>query len=101
MWVRILSSATVIASPSDSEWRSNLLINRGLLRAGSRYEREKHSLYSTSSTRNDGKRDYIDTIIREAFNAERIIKYSVMFSAVTMPTSCPLWVTGKAGMPDS
>jgi len=34
-------------------------------------------------------------------NAERIIKYSVMFSAVTMPTNCPACVTGKAGMPDS
>ncbi len=34
-------------------------------------------------------------------NAERIIKYSVIFSAVTMPTNCPACVTGKAGMPDS
>ena len=34
-------------------------------------------------------------------SAERIIKYSVIFSDVTMPTNCPACVTGKAGMPDS
>lgn len=34
-------------------------------------------------------------------SAVRIIKYSVMFSAVMMPTNCPLWVTGKVGKPDS
>gem|GEM_PF-2684359 len=35
------------------------------------------------------------------FNAEWIIKYSEMFSAVIMPTNCPACVTGRAGMPDS
>ncbi len=28
-------------------------------------------------------------VIAALFNAERIIKYSVIFSAVTMPTNCP------------
>jgi hypothetical protein len=44
---------------------------------------------------------YIETITRDAFSAVRIIRYSAIFSAVMMPTNCPLWVTGSAGTPDS
>jgi hypothetical protein len=44
---------------------------------------------------------YTETTIFDTFNAELIIKYSVIFSAVMMPTNCPAWVTGSAGTPDS